>query len=561
MARHNVWTNNNTTVKLLGKRTLNFALLLQFVYYYKNHKEITDAKMEYEIIASWYAQLLGITRAMTSILIKKAVDCKFITLVGNTSNHTGKLVGHSTKSALYANTYFITDKQWALIEDFLDTYFGCYPELDKYHWLNPYKSKTYNALSARVSQFKKPANLSCDDVKIKHVRQHEIALHARFDEKLTALNKLYPEYEMKYLSYGKGRGVNGLESTPKDGYIRKIKLSNLFGCRFEDIEEYDVNGSIYRLSYNLNHDEPLAHDVDVYGLLYDAIMTNLNIDGPAFLSSESRRRGIRSTIKQLAMPVYMNGSSYGHMYNLMHDYCHKMHIYTAANFNWLDYADLSCIQAHFFWTGFKGGPRPNTADILKVCDARDIFINGLQIEQIQVDHSIGKRLGLVAGLLDFWNIEVTPENIRFFLKTAYYTMKQIFGRYMLRKYVFLYETDLHILMREKCMQMNIHTLNVYDGFYFDKNTFTKNDFFELYDNCIVELKQAIDTYNAPLIARRLKALKNNFLNAKTAILKYKGIMVQYIVDLDIFVNSKTGEVLAPEFVLLSGNAEKMLDYL
>ena len=44
--------------------------------------------------------------------------------------------------------------------------------------------------------------------------------------------------------------------------------------------------------------------------------------------------------------------------------------------------------------------------------------------------------------------------------------------------IFIYESNLHILMLQKFKELGIKTINVYDGFYFKKNTMSQ----ELYDS-------------------------------------------------------------------------------
>lgn len=76
------------------------------------------------------------------------------------------------------------------------------------------------------------------------------------------------------------------------GVWRKDYLREKFG---EDYGEYDVNGSIWRLSYNLSHDELLPFDVDVY----DEFWKRGGFDGKGFKNKEER-----DLFKYISMRLY-----------------------------------------------------------------------------------------------------------------------------------------------------------------------------------------------------------------------------------------------------------------
>ena len=53
--------------------------------------------------------------------------------------------------------------------------------------------------------------------------------------------------------------------------------------------------------------------------------------------------------------------------------------------------------------------------------------------------------------------------------------------------IFIHESNLHILMIKKFKDMEIKTINVYDGFYFIKGTMTRELYDKIYDECVLEL--------------------------------------------------------------------------
>ena len=76
----------------------------------------------------------------------------------------------------------------------------------------------------------------------------------------------------------------------------KNKPKNLHtGYEFEKVYEKDTNGSIYRLTYNLNHDQQLSQDIDIYQLFWEAA----GFEQP--YSKEVKDNGL----KMACMPIYM----------------------------------------------------------------------------------------------------------------------------------------------------------------------------------------------------------------------------------------------------------------
>ena len=77
-----------------------------------------------------------------------------------------------------------------------------------------------------------------------------------------------------------------------DGDTKRKEFLREFGLKYP--VEHDVNASIYRLTYNLNHPEQLPQNIDVYKLFWDA----MRIEKPF-------TKDVRNHIKRLCMPIYM----------------------------------------------------------------------------------------------------------------------------------------------------------------------------------------------------------------------------------------------------------------
>lgn len=108
-------------------------------------------------------------------------------------------------------------------------------------------------------------------------------------------NKNVPNIaKITFLKELKKRGSNILCQTKNpdkhpDDNKRKEILSKELGKYFE----FDINGSIYRLSYNLSHNQFFDYNNDIYKHLYEDIFHNASFNRTAF--------------KSILMPIYMKG--------------------------------------------------------------------------------------------------------------------------------------------------------------------------------------------------------------------------------------------------------------
>lgn len=127
-------------------------------------------------------------------------------------------------------------------------------------------------------------------------------------ELVAKINQDRPEkLESRYLDLGKLRENNFLCSTlnPKKPHLMDILAKDL-NYRYNVLTDYlesdkfiecDTNASIYRLSYNLNHDELLSHNKDVYAEFWELANFNIPLDSK-----------IRDHLKTLCMPIYMSNA-------------------------------------------------------------------------------------------------------------------------------------------------------------------------------------------------------------------------------------------------------------
>ncbi len=58
---------------------------------------------------------------------------------------------------------------------------------------------------------------------------------------------------------------------------------------------------------------------------------------------------------------------------------------------------------------------------------------------------------------------------------------------LLEEEIFIHESNLHLLMIKAFSEIGIKTINVYDGFFFIKNTCNQKLFDTIYDKCTYEL--------------------------------------------------------------------------
>lgn len=114
---------------------------------------------------------------------------------------------------------------------------------------------------------------------------------------LAELNK-ENNVKMSYIVENKKRLTNAICATKNpEKHISdktRMKMLHRFFETEEDIEEFDTNASIYRLSYSLGNKKLANHDTDIYEMIYNKC---------GFVPEWSKE--IRDNFKQLLMPLYM----------------------------------------------------------------------------------------------------------------------------------------------------------------------------------------------------------------------------------------------------------------
>lgn len=258
-------------------------------------------------------------------------------------------------------------------------------------------------------------------------------------QKKHMLEDEFPEFKCKYLEEGCLRLTHEVCNTINPEHTDKIDESNFWRSSHARINmlsnildttnlvEYDVNGSIYRLTYNLYHDKILSYDTDIYELIWN----NCNFD---FSWNDSNRSIYRNAFKSILMPLYMKEYTITYRINQW-EYINKYYDGHPRKYN-----RLSRQEKEFYET-YK------------------LFV------------------------------EATGKSIREFLTEVVQALhKTLNTKKFIGSDIFIHESNLHILIREKLLNRGIKCANIYDGFYFINSTMTQQEFENIYDDCIVDMK-------------------------------------------------------------------------
>ncbi len=343
----------------------------------------------------------------------------------------------------------------------LNQYMIDHVELDILGNISTYKD-TFNQfisfLTAR-SENKHLAELDIENIDIKELPEHltkedksEIKKILKLRDKIEenryycdikkTLDKDFPEFTCRYLEEGCLRLTHEICTTVNPEHTEKINESNywrssrartdmlksMLQANMSNITEYDVNGSIYRLTYNLNHDKLLPFDYDIYEQIWN------NCGFPIPWSGRNKEK-FRKAFKLVLMPIYM-----------------KPHIigYTASQWEYLNkyyaghprkYQKLSKTEQQFY-------------------ERFELFITALNID-------IKTFLTAVRSAM------YVTLNTKKFIKSDIFTL----------------ESNLHILIRRQLLDKGIKCVNVYDGFYVVKNQLSKEEFINIYNECTEKLKE------------------------------------------------------------------------
>lgn len=257
-----------------------------------------------------------------------------------------------------------------------------------------------------------------------------------FINKKKELDKFFPEFQCKYLEEGCLRLTHEICSTVNPEHVEKINETNYWRSSTirqnmltklldsDKLAEYDINGSIYRLTYNLTHDTLLSNTVDIYKLIWNECKFSITLD----------KEILRTSFKKILMPIYMKE------HTLMYRACH-----------W-EYLDK-----YFAGHPIKYNKLHNDIKEFYELYKQFVDITGLSIKQFLV--TVADAMHKVLNIEKFYGSDI-----------------------------FIYESNLHILIREYFMKQNIKCVNVYDGFYFVKSQVSKQDFYNAYTQSMLQLK-------------------------------------------------------------------------
>ena len=272
-------------------------------------------------------------------------------------------------------------------------------------------------------------------IKKKEKLDRKIKENIYYIEKKSLLDKLLPEFTCRYLKEGSLRLTHDICNTInpihtdkidetkywKNSHIRNDMLSRILNTT--DFTEKDVNGSIYRLTYNLYHDLPLDINTDIYNLIWNNAFNHIE------LSEQNRNK-----FKKLLMPLYMKEYLTG--YKICNYKFIEKYYYGRSRYNRLSKDDKEQFELYRTFVNLTKCPISTFLDKIK--------------------KSLHKTL-----------------NTNKFIGAD----------------IFIHESNLHILMREKFLNRSIKCVNIYDGFYFENNIITDIDFYTVYNESILELKE------------------------------------------------------------------------
>lgn len=186
-----------------------------------------------------------------------------------------------------------------------------------------------------------------------------------------------------------------------------------------------------------------------------------------------------------------NGSIYRETYSLTHGYplSHDVDVY------------------HEFWTtaGFQKEFTKEIRDHLKNLCMPIYMSNGrknkynarLVYQNPEIVHSEDRlKCEALNFIAEHLGLEKNYPNGLYIIETLMRGMKEFLGtETFFEEDIFIYETDLHILIWEECNNRGIKTINVYDGFYFVEGTMTQELYDEIYDICTERLLKILNNPN------------------------------------------------------------------
>ena len=253
------------------------------------------------------------------------------------------------------------------------------------------------------------------------------------------LDEAYPDFKCKYLEEGCLRLTHEICNTLNPTHIDKINENNYWHSKdirnnmLEDLLnsdkfiEYDVNGSIYRLTYNLFHDEILDYRTDIYELIWKNC--SLYVEWP-----DDKKELYRKAFKIMLMPIYMREYTLGYRASQW-EYINKYFANRPRKYNRLSNHEKEFYETYKLFV--------------------DLTHTNIKSVLLEIAKAVHKTL-----------------NVQKFIGSD----------------IFIHESNLHILIREKLMHKNIKGINIYDGFYFVEGIITEAQFQDIYNESLLELK-------------------------------------------------------------------------
>ena len=279
-----------------------------------------------------------------------------------------------------------------------------------------------------------------NDLKRDQLIKKRIEENAYYLKMKECLDQSLPTFTCRYLKEGCLRLTHDICNTVNPEHTDKIDdfnywrssharndmLTNILNT--DQFEERDVNGSIYRLTYNLYHDNPLSISTDIYQEIWHTAFADIIWPDSSY----------RNKFKRILMPIYMKEYLIGYRAS-QYEFVKK---YYAGHKNKYKHLDKNEREQYELYNDF-------------------VVLTGLSIR-------------------DF--LDTVNRAMHTYLNTTKY----------LESAIFIQESNLFILMRNKFTSMGVDCANVYDGFYFKKDEVTMNDFYSVYNSSLLELKSNLN---------------------------------------------------------------------
>ena len=410
------------------------TFLLRYVYY-DSHEQ--KGKCVTYIHQASFGKFLNRERSSISKYIKKAIQDGLIEKDG---------VGYFSRRQQYASNRYAVNINH--IKEYLIAH-NIAPLID----LEEANQEFINFLDlikngASGEDTSKDNNNNSNNIKrtIKAERLKKDVIHNHFNEIVNSNNKRLCELGLEkftdaYLDEGKFRSYNIICHTKNpDNHINDIFFNDTsrndllkeFGI--DNPIEYDVNGSIYRLTYNIMHQQQLSQEQDIYELFWSA--TGFD---------KEYTEELRKHLKAVCMTIYMK--------------------------------EQGILTNVFRYKSFKRRQQEIEFD----CN------NSRKRNYVLVKKNNIIKYNAYAYLIEYIGLE-----LEVILKTIASAMHDVLGiDKFFGKDIFLYESEVYAEMKSKLLDRGIITLNCYDGFYFEKDSLSLEEFYTVYYEAVETMKQYI----------------------------------------------------------------------